>query len=101
MSSASMAAIPKRVSLPKGQLLIDGKWRDASGGATTPTFDPMTEEKITDVAKASAADAEQAVLAASKAFEKALGDACIMRSAPGFCFASPICWTSGRTILLC
>jgi aldehyde dehydrogenase (NAD+) len=34
-----------------------------------PVFDPTTEEKITDVAFASAADAEEAILAASRAFE--------------------------------
>src|SRR5579872_4325704 len=63
-------AIPQRKALPKGQLLINGKWRDATGGATMPTFDPTTEEKITDVAKATAADAEEAVQAAAKAFEE-------------------------------
>jgi aldehyde dehydrogenase (NAD+) len=69
-SASSTSAIPLRKKLPTGQLLINGKWRDASDGATMPTFDPTTEEKITDVAKASPADAEQAVLAAAKAFEE-------------------------------
>jgi acyl-CoA reductase-like NAD-dependent aldehyde dehydrogenase len=70
MSATSAMAIPSRKPIPKGQLLINGQWRDASDGATMPTFDPTTEEKITDVAKASTKDLEQAVLAASKAFEE-------------------------------
>jgi aldehyde dehydrogenase (NAD+) len=71
MSSASIiSAIPQRKTLPKGQLLINGKWGDAADGATMSTFDPTTEEIITDVAKATLADAEQAVRAASKAFEE-------------------------------
>lgn len=69
MSTTAVAA-PRRVAIPKGQLLINGKWRDSADGATMPTFDPTTEEKITDVAKGSPADAEDAVSAASKAFEE-------------------------------
>jgi len=42
--------IPQRKRLPRGQLLIDGKWRDASDGATVLTVDPTTEEPITEVA---------------------------------------------------
>src|SRR5579871_5587724 len=68
-SPTPSSSIPQRKQLPRGQLLINGQWRDAQDGATMPTFDPTTEEKITDVAKASPADAEQAVVAASKAFE--------------------------------
>jgi hypothetical protein len=41
------ARIPRRKSRPQGQLLIDGKWCDASDGATLPTVDPTTEETIT------------------------------------------------------
>lgn len=70
MSASSPVAIPKRKKIPKGKLLINGQWRDASDGATMPTFDPTTEEKITDVAKASVQDVEQAILAASKAKEE-------------------------------
>ena len=71
MPSATMiASIPERKKLTIGQLLIDGKWCDAEGGATMPTFDPTTEEKIADVAKASAEDADRAIHAASKAFEE-------------------------------
>lgn len=70
MSASSAVAIPKRKKIPEGKLLINGQWRDASDGATMPTFDPTTEEKITDVAKASVQDVEQAILAASKAQEE-------------------------------
>ncbi|MBV9305406.1 MAG: aldehyde dehydrogenase family protein [Acidobacteriaceae bacterium] len=64
------AVAPKRIAIPKGQLLINGKWRDARDGAVMPTSDPTTEEKITDVPKASSVDAEEAVQAASRAFEE-------------------------------
>ena len=59
-----------RKQVPKGQLLINGKWKDARDGATMPTVDPTTEEVTTTVAKASPADAEEAVEAASRAFEQ-------------------------------
>jgi hypothetical protein len=52
---------PQRRSVLKGQLLINGRWQDAAGGETIPSFDPTTEKKITDVAKASPADADQAL----------------------------------------
>ncbi|MBV9744837.1 MAG: aldehyde dehydrogenase family protein [Acidobacteriia bacterium] len=64
------AAAPKRKPISKGQLLINGRWRDAQAGETMPTSDPTTEEKITDVAKAAPADVEEAVRAASVAFEE-------------------------------
>jgi aldehyde dehydrogenase (NAD+) len=61
---------PRRKPIPKGQLLINGEWVDARDGATMPTMDPTTEETITTVAKASAADAEAAIDAASRAYEQ-------------------------------
>src|SRR5215510_13106728 len=68
--SMSTAAIPKRIRIPKGQLLINGKWRDARDGATMNTTDPTTEEVIPPVAKAGPVDAEAAIDAAYKAFEE-------------------------------
>ena len=59
-----------RKKVPEGQLLINGTWRDAQDGATMPTVDPTTEEVTTTVAKASPADADAAVQAASRAFEE-------------------------------
>lgn len=61
---------PARRSIALGQLLINGRWRDASDGATMTTSDPTTEAVITTVAKGTAADADAAVEAASKAFEE-------------------------------
>jgi aldehyde dehydrogenase (NAD+) len=61
---------PKRKLIPRGQLLINGRWVDATSGETMPTFDPTTEEKITDVAKASPAEADEAVRAATAAYEQ-------------------------------
>jgi aldehyde dehydrogenase (NAD+) len=66
----STAAIPQRVRIPKGQLLINGKWRDARDGATMTTSDPTTEQVITTVAKAGPADAQEAIDAAYTAFEE-------------------------------
>ncbi len=61
--------VVKRTKIPRGQLLINGRWRDSLDGATMPTTDPTTEEIITEVAKASAADADEAVQAARRAFD--------------------------------
>jgi aldehyde dehydrogenase (NAD+) len=71
MSTAqTLAAAPRRKAISRGQLLINGRWRDAADGATMATFDPTTEEKITEVAKASPAEADEAVQAAFRAFEE-------------------------------
>jgi aldehyde dehydrogenase (NAD+) len=61
---------PKRKKIPRGQLLIAGKWCDGKDGATMPTLDPTTEEVITQVVKGSPADAEDAVNAAYLAWEE-------------------------------
>ena len=63
------AQLPQRKRFPRGQLLIDGQWRDASDGATLPTLDPTTEETITEFAKATIGDVHAAVQAARTAFE--------------------------------
>jgi aldehyde dehydrogenase (NAD+) len=59
---------PLRKPIPRGKLLIDGEWCDAQDGATMTTSDPTTEQVITTVAKAGAADLDRAVRAASGAF---------------------------------
>ena len=59
---------PARRPIPPGQLLIDGRWCDAADGATMTTSDPTTEQVITAVAKATPADVDAAVQAASRAF---------------------------------
>jgi aldehyde dehydrogenase (NAD+) len=50
-------------------MMIGGKWRDSQSGKTFETINPATEEVITDVAEGDAADIDQAVKAARKAFE--------------------------------
>ena len=64
------ANAPARKSIARGQLLINGQWRDAGDGATMTTTDPTTEAPITTVAKASASDAREAIDAAYNAFEE-------------------------------
>ncbi len=52
------------------RLYIDGRWEDASAGATLPVVNPATEETVAQVAQASAADVDRAVLAARRAFDE-------------------------------
>ena len=54
--------------LGRKQLLINGEWRDAADGRTMPVINPATEETIAEVASASAADVDAAVVAARAAF---------------------------------
>src|SRR3954454_6148304 len=49
------------------QLLIDGEWRDASGGGTLPVEDPSTGETLVEVADATEEDAKAALDAAVRA----------------------------------
>jgi len=63
-------SVPIRKSIAKGQLLINGKWRDSSNGEMMTTTDPTTEAEITQVAKATPEDAQAAVDAAYEAFEE-------------------------------
>lgn len=60
----------ERKKLPKGQLLIDGQWRNSVSGQTYPSFDPATEEVITDCAAGTDADAQAAIKAARRAFDE-------------------------------
>ncbi|MBC8165159.1 MAG: aldehyde dehydrogenase family protein [Bryobacteraceae bacterium] len=69
-TSLKEAQLPTRRAVPKGQLLIGGKWRDSSDGATMTSIDPTTEAVITQVAKATPQDAEEAVQVACKAFSE-------------------------------
>ncbi|MBK0420017.1 aldehyde dehydrogenase family protein [Leucobacter sp. CSA1] len=50
------------------QLLLDGEWRPGGGGTFT-SINPATEEALTEVASADAADADRAVRAARAAFQ--------------------------------
>ena len=51
------------------QLFIDGKWRDASDGATMPAINPYNQEVHGIVPVASVADVEEAIAAARRAFD--------------------------------
>src|ERR1700716_2775010 len=53
-------------AVPKG-LLINGKWREASSGATLPVIDPSTGETLCAVADAGVDDALAALDAAARA----------------------------------
>ncbi|MDR0671897.1 MAG: aldehyde dehydrogenase family protein [Oscillospiraceae bacterium] len=50
------------------QLFINGKWKDASDGATFDVYAPATGEKLTTCAQATSADVDEAVRAAWAAF---------------------------------
>jgi phenylacetaldehyde dehydrogenase len=54
----------------KHQLLIDGKWVAAKSGKTFAVVDPATGQAIAKVAEADAADVEEAVKSARRAFEE-------------------------------
>ena len=54
--------------LGRKQLLINGDWTDAAGGATMPVVNPATEEVIAEVASAGPADVDAVVAAARAAF---------------------------------
>lgn len=60
---------PERVTIDDGKILVGGDWRDAQSGRTMPVIDPTTEETISHVQRAIAADADAAVDAAFHAFE--------------------------------
>ena len=51
-------------------MLIDGSWVDAADGATFTSFDPATGENWCEVPEATAADVDQAVRAADRAWRE-------------------------------
>lgn len=55
---------------PESKLYIDGKLRAAEGGATYEDISPWTGEVIAKVADGSAADMEEAIAAARRAFDE-------------------------------
>src|SRR5262245_9405735 len=73
-SAASTLDLPKRthrrMKVPQGQLLIDGRWCAAESRETMPNFDPTTESETTQVAKGTSQAADAAVRAAARAFER-------------------------------
>ncbi len=57
------------VAVDRKKLLINGEWRDATGGKTQPVVNPATEEVIAEVAASSKEDVDAAVHAARAALE--------------------------------
>ncbi len=57
-------------SQPEGRLYIDGELRDARSGAVYDNVNPATEEVIGQVADAAAADMDDAIAAARRAFDE-------------------------------
>lgn len=55
--------------LPVPQQFINGRWRDGSGTDGIEVFNPATGARIAELAPATIADADEAVAAASAAFE--------------------------------
>ncbi len=63
--------LTSKVRIKPGRLLIDGQW--VEGSKTFDTINPATEEILTQVAEASAADVDRAVQSARRAFEDRSG----------------------------
>lgn len=57
-------------TLPDARLYIDGKLRDAAGGATFDVISPWTGEPVGKAADASADDVNEAIAAARRAFDE-------------------------------
>jgi acyl-CoA reductase-like NAD-dependent aldehyde dehydrogenase len=57
-------------AIPTYRLYIDGRWSDASGGATYDIVNPATEEVVARAPNGSAADMERAIAAARRAFDE-------------------------------
>jgi phenylacetaldehyde dehydrogenase len=68
-AQAQLGNAAKSFLVGKHQLLIDGKSVDAKSGKKFDVFDPATGQAIAAVAEADAADVDQAVKAARRAFE--------------------------------
>ena len=57
-------------TLPDARLYIDGKLRDATGGVTFDVISPWTGEPVGKAADATAADVDEAIAAARRAFDE-------------------------------
>jgi aldehyde dehydrogenase (NAD+) len=78
-------------SQPEGRLFIDGEFRDARSGGVYDNVNPATEEVIGRVADAAAADMDDAIAAARRAFDetswatdRALRKRCLVQLREGF-----------------
>ena len=67
-SAARPAGKPRKESVTRYQMYIDGRFVDAKGGKTFAVYDPSTEAAIASVPAGTAADIDLAARAAGKAF---------------------------------
>ena len=58
------------LNAPRAQLLVDGRLRDASDGATFGIVDPATEDEIGRAPEATDTDVDEAIGAARRAFDE-------------------------------
>jgi aldehyde dehydrogenase (NAD+) len=58
---------------PEYGLFVDGEFGPATSASTFPTVNPATEEPLSQIAEAGAADVDRAVVAARTAYEKVWG----------------------------
>jgi len=65
----------------KIELLINGQWRRGSEGKTEPLINPATEEVLTEVPHASAADIEEALAASAAGYKVWRATAALKRQA--------------------
>lgn len=67
-----MATLVKELPVAIGptKILINNRWVNSRSGKTFPTINPATGEEICQVAEADAADVDEAVKAARRAFEE-------------------------------
>ena len=66
----AIAKLSPQPSLPQTKLFIAGRWRPARDGREFETYDPATESKLASVARAAAADVDDAVQAARSALHE-------------------------------
>ncbi|MEO1795825.1 MAG: aldehyde dehydrogenase family protein [Pseudomonadota bacterium] len=69
IDQATIDAI-RDAAVPPQNLLIDGTWRQARGGATQTVSSPINGEPLTTIAAGTAEDVDHAVAAARAAFSK-------------------------------
>jgi aldehyde dehydrogenase (NAD+) len=65
----SVLAQRDRLGVTPGRILVDGSWRDGATGASVTHVHPATNEDVTTIAVATAADVADAVAAARRAFD--------------------------------
>jgi aldehyde dehydrogenase (NAD+) len=69
MTAISVDAHRDELALEDGQLLIDGRWQDASDGGTWTHVHPASAEEVGTFAVATPEDVDRAVRAARRAFD--------------------------------